>query len=194
MSQISLRINDIIYFLLRNMELIKQKNKIFDVYIRNNKEINISTVEIVFFKSKSKTRTILDQIIFWSDYTPFNQDFLLYCSIYFIFEDKFDYIKNLLIIKNSREIFHYIRQLWFRNTVGYYNEEDFDFEIDILIKKIEGIVLEEDLSKNLNEDYYFISDIYIKNKKAFENLQNNKFIEKEQIDNEIFKKSFCWDL
>ena len=196
MALISTKINDIIYFLLKNIEMVKQKNKIFDAYVRNNKELKISSIEKIFYKSGKKIRKILNQCVFWSDFLPFTLDFILFIGIYFIFEDKFNHIKNLLIIGNVREVFHYIRQLWYRNTVGYYNEEDFlDIEIETLIKRIDGIVLENDSFKDLYEDYYLIINLYKKNIKIFEGnkIDENK-IEVEQEENELFKKSFNWDI
>jgi len=196
MVLLSTKINDIIYFLLKNIEMVKQKNKIFDAYVRNNKELKISSIEKIFYKSGKNIRKILNQCVFWSDFLPFTLDFILFIGIYFIFEDKFTHIKNLLIIGNIREVFHYIRQLWYRNTVGYYNEEDFlDIEIEILIKKIDGIVLEKDLFRDLCEDYYLIINLYGKNIKIFEENEIDKNeIEVEQGENELFKKSFKWDI
>ena len=196
MALISTKINDIIYFLLKNIEMVKQDNKIFDAYVRNDKELKISSIEKIFYKSGKKIRKILNQCVFWSEFLPFTLDFILFIGIYFIFEDKFNHIKNLLIIGNVREVFHYIRQLWYRNTVGYYNEEDFlDIEIETLIKRIDGIVLENDSFKDLYEDYYLIINLYKKNIKIFEENEIDKNeIEVEQGENELFKKSFNWDI
>ena len=176
----TISINDIIYFLLQNIEIINFKNEIFNIYIKNNKDININKYEKEFYIICVDTMMVLKQTVFWSIYIPFNQEFLLFAMIYYIFRDKQEYIKKLLIIENTREIFHYIRQLFYRNTVGYYNEND-ELDYDYAkIKKMDGIVSDDDLLEDLNEEYQVIENVFIKNQASFKNRMEPELIEKEQ--------------
>lgn len=191
MVLISTKINEIIFFLLKNIEMVKQKNKIFKEYQIYDKTIKISTIEKIFYKKEKTIEKLLIQLVFWSEFLPFTLDFILFVGIYFIFEDRFNHVKNLLIIGNPREVFHYIRQLWYRNTIGYYNEEDFlDIDIETMIKKINGIIIEEDSFKDINKNYKSITFLYENNKKVFNNYEKqSKTIEEIQSKNELFNKS-----
>ena len=120
----TIQINDIVYFLLKNIDYIYSKNDILNLYFMQNKNSDITIYECQFYLTRIDIFRTLEQIFFWSQYVPFTQEFLLFTSIYYIFKDKFKYIKNLLIIKNTKEVFHFVRQLYYRNTVGYYNEYD----------------------------------------------------------------------
>jgi len=178
------KINDMIYFLIKNKYIFNKRNQIIEKYI-SKKDVTINEVEKTFFIVSKSDEKMIFSMYFWSQYVPFNNDFMLFCFIHYIFDNRIKHITNLFLIGNIREIFMYIRQLLFRNIYDHNNfNDDLDIDLDLLKSKVDGIIKEVDIEKELNISYPFIRSIYENNSK-----KDKKEIEQTQKENNTFCES-----
>jgi len=182
----NIMINDVIYYLLQNIDNINNKNFLFDNY-KKKKYINITEIEEIIYKNNN-INMIMDLLRFWVKYIPFNKDYIYFIMVYYIFINRIEYIKKLLIIRNIPEIFYYINGIYYRSIYGYYNEEDDleNYELKNIKISFKGIVKYEDLLTELNIKY----DILYQIVKKFEKIKDIKEdINEIQKKNKIFNKS-----
>lgn len=187
MKLLSKEINKVIFLLLHYLDkdisfLYEKYEEVFKNYttdmekqiINNRYDINIK----------------MENINFLLTYVPFTENFILFLNIYYIFKKNYNQIEKLILINNIREIFHYIKGIYYRSIYGYYNEMD-----DIKqrhIDKLEFNIKKEQLLDNefsdLNIRYIILFNINeklkeYKNDKKINLKQNNCYILKKMFTN-----------